>query len=129
MRYSRAELTDPENCAPFMPVGLVVRANSAAVVPEDAPSRCTVYRAGCRLLVVAFDAHPESAPLSSTSRSGISPSHLQRLSLQRSAPPNPLRGFARVPLPSHCCFALSPVGCRLSWAVIPTTSPPTARRG
>ena len=42
MRYRRAELTDPENCAPFIPVGLVVPVKSAAVVPEDAPNRCTV---------------------------------------------------------------------------------------
>lgn len=42
MRYRRTELTDPGNCAPFIPVGLVVRANSAAVVSEDAPNPWTV---------------------------------------------------------------------------------------
>jgi len=90
MRYRRAELTDPRNCAPFIPVGLVVRANSAAVVSEDAPNRWTVLieqASGVWSSPSMLTLKP--APVCSTTRSEISPSHLQRLSVHCSAPPDP----------------------------------------
>jgi hypothetical protein len=73
---------------PLKPVGLIVRANSAAVVLEDTKNRWTMLveqDSGVWSLpsMLALSPHPLAPPPDR----GFPPFHLQRLHLLRTAPP------------------------------------------